>query len=540
MNEAATIVPPPLGMGAVPDVPEPEVSSPSPPPANRPLLILPSGDVSYSEAAEIIFPILAANRQIFVRGTAVVELVTTAEGARLDVLRPAALRSRLDDAGTVVAWRKGANGEAVLKQTHCSEDVAKVFLETRAARELLPPIVSVTGCPVIVEDEDGNLRELAAGYHPARGGILVAAGEPSPEVPLDEAVAALSGLLVDFDFVTPSDRSRALAAFVTPALAIGGHLPGRAPCDVAEANQSQSGKGFRQKQTAAIYNERPYVVAQKNGGVGGLDESFSQALIGGRPFIQLDNLRGTLDSPFLEAFFTADSIGARVPHRGEVPVDPSRFFVMASSNGVETTRDFANRSSFVRIRKRPPGHPWREYPEGDSLDHVRARQPYFLGCVFAVVAAWLAHGKPRTAETRHDFRPWAQTLDWIVQNVFSAAPLLDGHLDAQERVSNPALVFLRAVALAAEQAGRLGESFSASNLAELAEGAGVPIPGLRAGADERAAAKQIGTLLARVFSAVEDEETEVDGFSVRRTERAEPREDGNGLRTFKAYAIQRA
>ena len=35
---------------------------------------------------------------------------------------------------------------------------------------------------------------------------------------------------------------------------------------------------------AAIYNETPYVVAQRNGGVGGLDESFSQALVAGRPF----------------------------------------------------------------------------------------------------------------------------------------------------------------------------------------------------------------------------------------------------------------
>ena len=86
--------------------------------------------------------------------------------------------------------------------------------------------------------------------------------------------------------------------------------------------------------------------------------------------------------------------------------------------------------------------------EGDLLDHVRHWQDYYLGCVFAVIRAWHAHGQPRTKETRHDFREWAQIVDWIVQNIFQTVPLMDGHQQAQERVSNPALVWLRSVVLA--------------------------------------------------------------------------------------------
>src|SRR5438034_8379777 len=37
------------------------------------------------------------------------------------------------------------------------------------------------------------------------------------------------------------------------------------------------------------------------------------------------------------------------------------------------------------------------------------------------------------------FREWAGVLNWIVQNIFHAAPLLDGHEAAQSRVSNLAL-----------------------------------------------------------------------------------------------------
>ena len=53
-------------------------------------------------------------------------------------------------------------------------------------------------------------------------------------------------------------------------------------------------------------------------------------------------------------------------------------------------------------------------------------------------------------DNRHDFRAWAQTLDWIVQNLLGAAPLLDGHRETQERMTNPALTWLREVAIIAQ------------------------------------------------------------------------------------------
>jgi len=78
-------------------------------------------------------------------------------------------------------------------------------------------------------------------------GVLVTAGKEPAVVPLTEAVAALTKLIVEFDFQCPGDRSRAIASFITPALKIGGLIQGKVPADVAEADQSQSGKTYRQK-----------------------------------------------------------------------------------------------------------------------------------------------------------------------------------------------------------------------------------------------------------------------------------------------------
>ncbi len=498
------------------------------------VIILPSGSVSITACANYLFSRLARSKRLFARRGRVMEL--TLESS-LEPISSSAFRSRIENCGQVMAWRRGRDDGFVLQNTICSEDTARALLESEPALRELPAVESVTTCPIAIEDEDGNLRVLAQGHHPERGGLLIVGNAPEPSpMGIDEAVTSLSCLLDDFDFVSPGDRSRALAAFISPALVIGRFIDGRVPADVAEADQSQAGKGYRQKVIAAIYNDKPSVVAQRNGGVGGLDESFSQALIRGRPFIQLDNLRGRFDSTFLESFFTADTVDARVPHRAGVPVDPCRYFIFASSNGVETTRDLANRSSIVRIRKRV-GHQYRVYREGELLSHVRARQGYYLGCVYSVIREWLASGKPHTDETRHDFRTWAQTLDWIVQRVFRAAPLLDGHQAAQERVSNPALVFLRGVCLATEQAGRLGESLLATDLMGLAEEHAIAIPGLRSGQEDRAF-RQIGIVLSRVFRG-DLENVEVDGFLVKRTERPESRDDGNGLRILKAYEVQR-
>jgi hypothetical protein len=63
-------------------------------------------------------------------------------------------------------------------------------------------------------------------------------------------------------------------------------------------------------------------------------------------------------------------------------------FVFMTSNGVETTRDFANRSSIVRIRRRQ-GHQFKQFAGGDLLAHIRANEPYYLGCVFSVLWEWV-------------------------------------------------------------------------------------------------------------------------------------------------------
>ena len=357
---------------------------------------------------------------------------------------------------------------------------------------------------------------------------------------MHEAVPALLDLLAEFQFQTEADKARAVASLITPALRAGDFLKGRVPADVAEADQSQSGKTYRQKIIAALYNERVSLVTSRQGGVGSIDESLNQALVAGRPFIQFDNFRGRFESAHLEAFLTADgSFPCRIPHRGEVTVPPEHYFVFLTSNGVDTTRDLANRSNIIRIQKQQPGFIFRKFPEGDLLAMVRRRQAYYLGCVVAVIRAWHARGKPVTDEARHDFREWVQTVDWIGRNIFNTVPVMDGHQQAQERVSNPALVWLRHLVLAVSEAGELSKSLTATDINSLCDGANITIPGLRSGSDADRAIKAIGTIMAKLFR--DGETAEADDFVITREEKYVSRDNAAAGGSFKSktYTVTR-
>jgi hypothetical protein len=504
-----------------------------------PKIALPSDEVTITECAENLFALISPREQMFVRGGAVVILIQRDDGLlQLEILRAAAARSAFEKYARLFAWRAGAKGELVLKPTTCAHDMAEALLQSEEAKTLLPRVQGLINCPIIRELE-GELSVAGKGYDPQTK-MLITDGEPPEVVNLGEAATSLWMLLEEFEFQSEGDKARAMASLLSPALKSGGHLKGKVPADVAEADQSQSGKTYRQRLIAAIYNEKPSMVTSREGGVGSVDESLNQQLVAGRPFIQLDNFRGRFESAHLEAFLTADGMfSCRVPHRGEVSVPADSFFIFLTSNGVDTTRDLANRSLIIRIRKKPPGHQFTKYPEGGLLEHVRANQPYYLGCVFAVIREWHEQGKQYSDETRHDFREWVQLLDWILRNVLQGVSIMDGHQQAQERVSNPAMVWLRNVALQIEQSGDLGRGFSASELHELCDGADIKVPGMKPGADESKGRKLIGTVMGKLFK--ECDTIEIDGFEVVREETYVERRDANAGGAFRAktYTVTR-
>ena len=485
--------------------------------SDLPEVFLPGGPVPILTAADQLGHLLAQADKYFLRGGALVTLVRDDDGQPiLETVRPAALASIFESVAQLKAFARN-HGQFMEVPAVCTEQEGKVILSASTFRGHFPVIRLLSRCPVLIE-RDGALVQIS-GYDRQSG--ILAFGDTAPDMPGEYAVALLPEILADFQFATPADRARALAAVVTPALVFGNLLGGRAPVDLGEADASQTGKGFRNKLTAAIYNQSVRTITQKRGGVGSLEETFNTALVRGDTFISFDNVRGSLDSPSVESFLTEDLYFARIPHQAAVQIDPRRVIVQLTSNKADITTDFANRSSCVRILRRPPGHHYRQFPEGDVLDHVRANQPLFLGAVFAVLRAWHAAGKPRTNETGHDFRSWARTMDWIVQHVFQAGPLLEGDRETQVRMATPVLNWLRDVALAVRNKGLLGVWLRAGDLVDIiSDSPDTELPGLSDGADldgngvRDKTLQAIGRRMAQCFGS--DDSRMIDGFKIER------------------------
>jgi hypothetical protein len=487
----------------------------------RPELLMPIGSVEYTETAKTLFPVLAERERYFVYGQLIMEMGVGAllkDKQHHDALVPLeadALRSRIEQDFRCMAWRE-KHGQKVKLPARCVHDTANVLLKTDEAFALLPPLRTLSACPILA-GEPKQLKILGAGYHARDGGIYVQGGEVKLPETVKVARDLLLGLFVDYQFVSQSDKGRAAAFFISPALRAG-QLLGEGtdfPLDLSEADRSQAGKTIRLKMVHAIYGETPYIITNREGGVGSIDESISSALIAAKPFIMIENYRGRIDSQILESCLRGiGCVGARIPHRGERQVPVGHINWQLSSNGIDSPLDFANRTIISRIQKQEPNHQFYNWPAGSVIAQIKADQAKYLGAVFKLVLEWDSRGRPRTTENRHDFREWVQALDWIVQNLLELPPLLDGHSEELLRISSPALSWLRQVALSLERLHRLEESFLPSEVAQICNDAGIPLSkGDRVLSPEQQT-MIAGRMLNHIFS--EQEEIAIDRFSIRR------------------------
>ncbi len=443
------------------------------------LLFKDGTNVTISDTAEHLGEIYKQKEILFLRDTGdsndksgQIQIVD--KNMNLKIFTPEVACSEFEKVARICILKRREVIHAILK----TADTARI-LNCDIFINKLPPIKIVTKCPVIVETGDGNIKTINS-YDRDSG--IFATGAMPQLVPVDEAVKIIMSSIEEFDFKSPSDQSRAIASIITPALMMGGIENFRAPIEYIEADDSQAGKGFITRLTAAYYNEIPYPINQQSGGVGSLEESFNQALIEGRIFINLDNLKpikeGVFDSKNICTFMTEEKYFARML-RTAMYVNPRKHIIQMTTNGCSLSKDLMNRCLPVSIRKRY-GYKYKKYQEGSILEHIRKNQPRFLGAVFSIIKESIKLGKPKTSTTVHEssFTPSLQTLDGIVQNIMGQAPLLTGYQQVKNRVISPYLQVLRDIALAVIKCPHHKEWLTASDILELAGREGIELPGI--------------------------------------------------------------
>jgi len=305
----------------------------------------------------------------------------------------------------------------------------------------------------------------------------------------------------------------------------GSLINGRPPVDVSEADLSRTGKAYRQDLIAYSYREQFTDIAQNDRG--SLEDKFDGALIHGGTWPRLDNFRGALDSPKIESFLTQDTYTARSAYTPVTVIDPRRHQLWITSNGMEMTEDMVNRSLIVRIRHRG-GVAFR-----DKKQDVRVDQPLVLGAIFRILAEWIRAGRPKTSETRHAFTWWCQPVDYMVQKYFKLPPIMDGHEELQARVSSAVQTWLRLVAQAVRDAGRLQEPLMANAIAAVCLEHRIAIPGMPPKGSALQAAQAVGMVMAKAFKGCET--VTVEDCVVSREEAGR---DANAHHESKTYVFE--
>ena len=467
-----------------------------------PEVVLPGGGKTITGSACELGKLLSAANTHFLFGGAPSRLLHNKDEPMLKAIDPGALCSDFEAVAKLLAIRETDSGIRFVP-TICSKSTAEQILKSATFANELPPIQLISRCSVLTE-RDGSLAQIS-GYDRVSG--IWSIGTPVPDISIEEAKARLTELLADFNFASAGDLSRAHAALITPALVMGGLLGGRAPIDLGEADQSQTGKGFRNKLTAAIYSAAMKTVAQNPaGGVGSLKESFDSYLVAGANLISFDNISGKLNLTSLESFMTEDSYLARVPYRPAIEIDPRRVIVMLTANKAEATKDLANRASVVRMLKQPDSHRFASFKEGDILDHILAQPEYYLAAVFSVIHEWHRRGKPVISEANHDFRRWARVLGYMVEHILGLGRLMDGHREVQSRIASTSLSWLRDVAFAVHSSQQNDQWLRANQILRIVDAANIATDGIPVDADLddhdawTKASRAVGRNLAKCFT----------------------------------------
>lgn len=500
--------------------------------ATLPVVFLPSRFTTTRASAKALMQVLGDTGEVFRRGREIVTLRYANDGgASIESVSSNALRSLSERFAQFLRRDLGRDQQIVETPKLFSSEDARGIYDCQEAIRLLPEIRAITSFPLMRKDG----RVSSSGYD-SETNVLVTSQVPITRMSRERAVEVFNDLLRDWQFATPSDRSRAIAMILAPMLRLGiwQGEPVVMPIFTVEANASQTGKGMLVKVISEIYGENPSMVVQPRGGVGSFDELFGRAVLTGRPLVLLDNLRGRIDSQILESFTTAGGQTYARALRSGGEVDTRYYVIFATSNGFESTEDVANRMCMVRIVRQREGYEWHKWPEGSLLRHVRQNRGLYLGAVCAVFESWIEDGMP-SMNCPHDAREWAGAMNWITQQILNLPPLMEGHSDLRKRVATPALSFLREIALHVAE-----DDFTlcASRMRECAGEFGIAIPDLRRpDQGEKQELMHLGKILNRVFA--NQNKIEIEGYTVERVVRSVLRTDGEGSFDKREYRFCR-
>lgn len=370
--------------------------------------------------------ILLASKSIFARKGCAFTL--DGEGQKLEPATATWLRSWAEKHVCPYKLRVTQDRSIELAST-MSEDAARVVLQAPQFLERIRRVERFHPCRLPVIRDDGTLELLPEG-HDATSATYTAPGVPYPlDMSVDGAREVIAQTFAEFPFAEDSGRSKAVAVAAMLTVYAGGFMPIGAGRPVFLYLGNAEGTG---KTTAARLAGIPYgAVAAESAPTDETEwqKKLLSAVMGGRRLLLLDNLKGFLNSPSLEAYTTSSKYGGRILGVSKEFEGEACATVLVTGNRLNISPDMRRRSLVVELFMHELRAEDRTFKRRLDDPALIALRPTLLAACWALVRSWDAAGRPVSSRMNSSFPRWCDVIGGVVEHAGFACPTAPAEID---------------------------------------------------------------------------------------------------------------
>ncbi len=337
-------------------------------------------------------------------------------------ITPQMLRTLVEE--HLVCYRITTIGEAELSLNRTmTESDAKGVLSSQQFIDRLPKLekIATARLPVIRSNE--TIELLPPGYDRESLTLTIPQCTYNELMPLSGAKKVLDDLLSEFPFAD-GGRSKAVGVAAMISLFGSGLLPKGAlrPVFIYLGNAEGAGKTMLAK--CAVSPAHGFVDtegAPKDKVE--IAKELLTAVIEARSYILLDNCKGHLDSPQLEAFVTSVRWKGRILGVSKSFCGEHYVTVLITGNGCTVSPDIRRRSLFVELfmeQERAEDRKFERILDDAALLTMRSD---ILAALWAFVREWNLAGRPGPSRAHSSFPRWAEIIGAIVEFAGFGCPL---------------------------------------------------------------------------------------------------------------------
>jgi len=253
----------------------------------------------------------------------------------------------------------------------------------------IPKCLGVVSSPVL--RADGTIA-AGPGYDRLTGLYIETEGGYPPLMPVKEAVALLSDLLVDFPYEHERHRAGWFAALIT--LLARSAYSGCTPFYLFDGNRSRVGKGLQTDAITRITEGRKAARYNAPKNAEEMRKALTAVALSGAPYLIFDNIKSKFGGGALENLLTTGRWTDRLLEVNERVDLPVTTVCMGTGNNCVLTGDMVGRTVHIRLRtdlEQPGFRIGFKHP--NLLKHIDDHRPALVMAALSIPAAYIAAGR---------------------------------------------------------------------------------------------------------------------------------------------------